>query len=108
MSKYKAKMRYCNKWVYGELIDDKFLKYCIDDDLEGTRAIDPTTLCEDTGFVDMHNTRIFKNDFVCRDFSRGLIIKRKNEFYIRWRRNRLEKLKDSTDIEVYGNKYDEY
>ena len=35
MSKYNAKMRYCNKWIYGKLIDDKFLKLCIADELEG-------------------------------------------------------------------------
>ena len=38
MSKYNAKMRYCNKWIYGKLIDDKFLKLCIADELEGKRA----------------------------------------------------------------------
>ncbi len=108
MRKYKAKMRYCNKWVYGNLVNDKFLKYCINDDAEGVRAIDPITLCEETGFIDMHNTRIFTNDFVCRKFSKGVIVKRHNKFYIRWGRFKIEKMADATDLEVYRNEYDEY
>lgn len=105
MSKFKAKMRYCNKWIYGKLKDDKFLKLCIDDELEGKRAIDLSTLCEDTNYLDKNNYKVFVNDFVKRDLSRGLVVRKNNDFYIRWGRIRFEKLKYSTGFEVYGNKY---
>ena len=108
MREYKAKMRYCNKWIYGKLIDDKFLKLCIDDELEGKRAIDPSTLCENTGYVDKNEYKVFVNDYVKKDFSRGQIVRKNKDFYIRWSGNRFEKLKYSTDFEVYGNKHYKY
>ncbi len=108
MSKYKAKMRYCNKWIYGKLKDDKFLKSCIDDEVEGKRAIDPSTLCEDTEYLDKNNYKVFVNDFVKKDLSIGIVVRKNNDFYIRWGRIKFEKLKYSTDFEVCGNKYYKY
>ena len=58
-----------------------------------------------SGYVDKNKYKVFVNDFVKRDLSRGLVVRKNNDFHIRWGRIRFEKLKYSTGFEVYGNKY---
>ncbi len=102
--KAKAKMRYTNIWIYGELVKMKYIKECIDDKIHGLRAIDPRTICKETNVKNKNNVMIFVNDIVIRGFKRGIVIEKNNKFYIKWSSKDLELLTDNIKLDIVGNK----
>ena len=130
---FKAKREYENTWVYGDLIDNKFIfnKNEIDYYDEELGIIDgslieiiPETLCQCTGLKDRDGNYIFENDIIdinqtvngCNLFK---IVwdkyKWNAEYYVKMTTPRLyeynfEELLDindfEKDIKIIGNKFD--
>ena len=104
--KVKAKMRYINKWVYGKLVKKEYLKECVDDEVEGLRAIDPCTISEETNVTNANGTKIFVNDIVSRRFKRGVVVKKYGKYYIKWSSKNIELLTNNMEIDILGNKFE--
>ncbi len=102
--KVKAKMRYLDVWVYGKLVIREYLKECVDDKVQGLRAVDPSTICEETNIRNRNGVMFFVNDIVVRGFKRGIIVNINGKYYIKWSSKDLELLTDNIKLDIVGNK----
>ena len=102
--KVKAKMRYLDVWVYGKLVIREYLKECVDDKVQGLRAVEPSTICEETNIRNRNGVMFFVNDIVARGFKRGIIVVRNGKYYVKWSSKDLELLTDNIELNVVGNK----